>query len=89
MTAMAVSGKLLTALVLSTYILGLALTIQATQYEEDKYQENEVKYGRELASWLAQLAHKNEPAICAHKRNSEIINSLLGLPKLLNDAGRK
>ncbi|XP_046995641.1 pigment-dispersing hormone peptides [Schistocerca americana] len=89
MTIMAVSGKLLTAFVLSIYVLGLALTIHATQYEEEKYQENEVRYGRELATLLAQLAHRNEPAICAHKRNSEIINSLLGLPKLLNDAGRK
>nr|BAC76715.1 circadian neuropeptide PDF [Gryllus bimaculatus] len=29
------------------------------------------------------------PLMCVHKRNSEIINSLLGLPKVLNDAGRK
>ena len=45
---------------------------------------------RELTNWIMQMfMHKGEPAICTHKRNSEIINSLLGLPKVLNDAGRK
>jgi hypothetical protein len=45
---------------------------------------------RELATWLMQfLFHKGEPPVCTHKRNSELINSLLGLPKVLNEAGRK
>nr|BAD13514.1 pigment dispersing factor [Meimuna opalifera] len=57
------------------------------RYQDDKYIESQ--YGpstRELASWLLEWAQKNDHA---HKRNSEIINSLLGLPKVLNDAGRK
>jgi hypothetical protein len=45
---------------------------------------------RELAAWLTQfLLHKGEPPVCTHKRNSELINSLLGLPKVMNEAGRK
>jgi hypothetical protein len=45
---------------------------------------------RELVSWITQLLlHKGEPIMCSHKRNSELINSLLGLPKLLNEAGKK
>jgi hypothetical protein len=45
---------------------------------------------RELVSWITQLLlHKEEPVICSHKRNSELINSLLGLPKVLNEAGKK
>jgi hypothetical protein len=45
---------------------------------------------RELVSWIIQLLlHKGEPIMCSHKRNSELINSLLGLPKLLNEAGKK
>jgi hypothetical protein len=45
---------------------------------------------RELVSWITQLLlHKAEPTMCAQKRNSELINSLLGLPKVLNEAGRK
>lgn len=45
---------------------------------------------RELVSWITQLLlHKREPIMCSHKRNSELINSLLGLPKLLNEAGKK
>jgi hypothetical protein len=39
---------------------------------------------KELVSLLMELAQHER----VHKRNSEIINSLLGLPKVLNDAGR-
>nr|WLV89622.1 pigment dispersing hormone [Gecarcinus lateralis] len=27
--------------------------------------------------------------VVSHKRNSELINSILGLPKVMNDAGRR
>lgn len=48
---------------------------------------------RELVQYLIELAKEvsaranNLP--CEHKRNSEIINSLLGLPKVMSDGGRK
>lgn len=40
---------------------------------------------------LQQLVRANADfaPIYHHKRNSEIINSLLGLPKTMSDAGRK
>ncbi|XP_065331758.1 pigment-dispersing hormone type 1 [Cloeon dipterum] len=49
---------------------------------------------RELASYLFGLAQEaldrsTKPQMCVRKRNSELINSLLGLPKVMNDAGRK
>jgi hypothetical protein len=44
----------------------------------------------ELVSWITQLLlRKEQPVMCTHKRNSELINSLLGLPKVLNEAGKK
>nr|CAD7264880.1 unnamed protein product [Timema shepardi] len=59
----------------------------AIQYDEEKYLEREVS--KELTNWIMQMIHRSEPAMCPHKRNSELINSLLALPKVLNDAGRK
>jgi hypothetical protein len=44
---------------------------------------------RELVSWITQLLLHKEAPMCSHKRNSELINSLLGLPKVLNEAGKK
>ncbi|XP_024082760.1 uncharacterized protein LOC112126942 [Cimex lectularius] len=41
---------------------------------------------KDMALWLFDLLQKNDHVQI--KRNSEIINSLLGLPKVLNDAGR-
>ncbi|BES89403.1 Pigment-dispersing hormone (PDH) [Nesidiocoris tenuis] len=40
---------------------------------------------KEIAYVLLDVAKGSQKA---HKRNSELINSLLGLPKVLNDAGR-
>nr|CAD7460769.1 unnamed protein product [Timema tahoe] len=47
------------------------------------------RVSKELTNWIMQMIHRSEPAMCPHKRNSELINSLLALPKVLNDAGRK
>lgn len=49
---------------------------------------------RELANYLVELANEamaraSDSQPCERKRNSELINSLLGLPKTMNDAGRK
>ncbi|XP_059483426.1 pigment-dispersing hormone peptides-like [Neocloeon triangulifer] len=48
---------------------------------------------RELANYLLDLAKealaRSAKPMCERKRNSELINSLLGLPKVMNDAGRK
>lgn len=39
-----------------------------------------------LTKWLLELVQQRTEV---HKRNSEIINSILGLPKNLNEAGRR
>nr|BAN82692.1 pigment-dispersing factor precursor [Riptortus pedestris] len=40
---------------------------------------------KETPLWLSELLRSEDHS---HKRNSEIINSLLGIPKVINDAGR-
>ena len=40
----------------------------------------------ELAGRILRLARPS--SLNTQKRNSELINSLLGLPKIMNDAGR-
>ncbi|KAK9511231.1 hypothetical protein O3M35_005828 [Rhynocoris fuscipes] len=83
--------EICTAIVL---VLLAGLTFQQAIAEnslaDDRYtiaeqMNNGVVSVRELASWLLYLAQRHDQP---HKRNSEIINSLLGLPKVLNDAGR-
>ncbi|XP_066995663.1 pigment-dispersing hormone peptides [Anabrus simplex] len=75
-------------LILVTLLKTQSFSATAMQIEEDKYLDKE--YSRELAAWLMDLVRRTDaPTICTHKRNSELINSLLGLPKVLNDAGRK
>ncbi|XP_069695648.1 pigment-dispersing hormone peptides [Periplaneta americana] len=86
------SMKQLAAVILFLYLLRMAFTSPAIQLEDDRYLDKEMNAvnARELTNWIMQLLlHKGEPTICTHKRNSELINSLLGLPKVLNDAGRK
>ncbi|XP_069984569.1 pigment-dispersing hormone type 1-like [Penaeus vannamei] len=53
-----------------------------------KYFEREVV--SELAAQILRVA-QGPSAFAAgpHKRNSELINSLLGLPKVMNDAGKR
>ncbi|KAG8256591.1 hypothetical protein J6590_065302 [Homalodisca vitripennis] len=71
-------------------LITVALCLQATsclRFQDDRNVESQyVPSAPELASWILEMAQRNDHA---HKRNSEIINSLLGMPKVLNDAGRK
>ncbi|ROT62689.1 Pigment-dispersing hormone type 2 [Penaeus vannamei] len=53
-----------------------------------KYFEREVV--AELAAQILRVAQGPSAFVAGpHKRNSELINSLLGLPKVMNDAGRR
>ncbi|KAK6618325.1 hypothetical protein RUM44_002777 [Polyplax serrata] len=59
-------------------------------FKEEKMRDKDI--ARHMAKWLIKAVQNNDLAVCnlsTHKRNSEIINSILGLPKNLNDAGRK
>ncbi|KAG8239166.1 hypothetical protein J437_LFUL018917 [Ladona fulva] len=79
--------KNLASVILVLYLLRMPFAL-CMDSEDEKYLDKE--YAREIASWLTQLAARGaEHPIPAHKRNSELINSLLGLPKVMNDAGKK
>ncbi|XP_017492803.1 PREDICTED: protein PDF [Rhagoletis zephyria] len=66
--------------------------------DEDRYLEKE--YNRELLNWLNSVQYPQPYAVpCKYyptnsftgpvpKRNSELINSLLSLPKSMNEAGK-
>ncbi|XP_050711448.1 pigment-dispersing hormone 1 peptides-like isoform X5 [Eriocheir sinensis] len=65
-----------------------ALFTQGTQGQELKYQERETI--AELARQIYRVVKGPWAAgVVSHKRNSELINSILGLPKVMNDAGRR
>nr|UES72889.1 pigment dispersing factor [Carausius morosus] len=87
--------KQLAILVLCVVFLRLLHQTAGLQYDDDRYLDGESSWQRrntvtrELATWIMQLLHRGEPMLCNQKRNSELINSLLALPKVLNDAGRK
>ncbi|XP_059614043.1 pigment-dispersing hormone type 1 [Phlebotomus argentipes] len=81
-------------------ILGLALAMPAM--DDDLYYDRQ--FSRDFTPWMAaSLAYTRQPETpCQfynlpgnyltppqiHKRNSELINSLLSLPKTMNDAGK-
>nr|AXF48200.1 pigment dispersing factor [Laodelphax striatellus] len=77
----------------STYIfgfilLGLVLCVQSVlsmRYaaDENTYSLDSPYTARDLAKWLMETAQRTE------KRNREITNSLLNLPKVMMEAGRK
>ncbi|XP_069935831.1 pigment-dispersing hormone 1 peptides-like [Cherax quadricarinatus] len=60
-----------------------------TGAQELKYPEREVV--AELAAQILRVVHGPWYTVVPgpHKRNSELINSILGLPKVMNDAGRR
>ncbi|XP_047481280.1 pigment-dispersing hormone type 2 [Penaeus chinensis] len=66
-----------------------ALSLQVTTAQDDlKYFEREVVV--ELAAQILRVAQGPSAFVAGpHKRNSELINSLLGIPKVMNDAGRR
>ncbi|ROT83930.1 pigment-dispersing hormone type 1 [Penaeus indicus] len=67
----------------------VAMSLQLTAAQEDlKYFEREVV--AELAAQILRVAQGPSAFVAGpHKRNSELINSLLGIPKVMNDAGRR
>ncbi|XP_071534592.1 pigment-dispersing hormone type 1-like [Panulirus ornatus] len=67
----------------------LAMIIVLTQAQNLQYPEREVVAG--LAAQILRVAHgpAGYPAVGPQKRNAELINSLLGIPKVMNDAGRR
>ncbi|XP_027233271.1 pigment-dispersing hormone type 1-like [Penaeus vannamei] len=69
-------------------VVAMAVGLQLTAAESLKCSERELV--SELAAQILRVA-QGPSAFAAgpHKRNSELINSLLGLPKVMNDAGRK
>ncbi|ROT62682.1 pigment-dispersing hormone type 1 [Penaeus vannamei] len=70
-------------------LVAVAVSLQAAVAESSlRYSEREVVF--ELAAQILRVA-QGPSAFAAgpHKRNSELINSLLGLPKVMNDAGRR
>ncbi|XP_027233264.2 pigment-dispersing hormone type 1-like [Penaeus vannamei] len=69
-------------------VVAMAVSLQLTLAQNSQVYEREVV--SELAAQILRVA-QGPSAFAAgpHKRNSELINSLLGLPKVMNDAGRK
>ncbi|XP_071534590.1 pigment-dispersing hormone type 1-like [Panulirus ornatus] len=67
----------------------LAMAAALTQAQELKYPEREVVAG--LAAQILRVARgpAGYPAVGPQKRNAELINSLLGIPKVMSDAGRR
>ncbi|XP_042888320.1 pigment-dispersing hormone type 1 [Penaeus japonicus] len=67
----------------------VAMSLQLAAAQEDlKYFEREVV--SELAAQILRVAQGPSAFVAGpHKRNSELINSLLGIPKVMNDAGRR
>ncbi|XP_047481347.1 pigment-dispersing hormone type 1-like [Penaeus chinensis] len=69
-------------------LVALAVSLQLTLADDLQYQEREVV--SELAALILRVAQGPSAFVAGpHKRNSELINSLLGIPKVMNDAGRR
>ncbi|XP_037781757.1 pigment-dispersing hormone type 1-like [Penaeus monodon] len=67
----------------------VAVTLHATVAGRNmKYFEREAV--SELAAQILRVAQGPSAFVAGpHKRNSELINSLLGIPKVMTDAGRR
>ncbi|XP_063615861.1 pigment-dispersing hormone type 1-like [Penaeus indicus] len=67
----------------------MTLSLQETEAERSlQYLEREVV--SELAAQILRVAQGPSAFVAGpHKRNSELINSLLGIPKVMTDAGRR
>ncbi|XP_069984567.1 pigment-dispersing hormone type 1-like [Penaeus vannamei] len=75
--------------VFAALLVVVVMSLQQTASGETlKHYEREVV--SELAAQILRVA-QGPSAFAAgpHKRNSELINSLLGIPKVMNDAGRR
>ncbi|XP_047481334.1 pigment-dispersing hormone type 1-like [Penaeus chinensis] len=67
----------------------MTLSLQETEAERSlQYLERELV--SELAAQILRVAQGPSAFVAGpHKRNSELINSLLGIPKFMNDAGKR
>ncbi|XP_037781766.1 pigment-dispersing hormone type 1-like [Penaeus monodon] len=66
----------------------MAVSLQLTLAVNLQYPERETV--SELAAQILRVAQGPSAFVAGpHKRNSELINSLLGIPKVMNDAGRR
>nr|XP_045597518.1 pigment-dispersing hormone A peptides-like isoform X1 [Procambarus clarkii] len=67
----------------------VAMVAVLARAQELKYPEREVV--AELAAQILRVAQGPWGTMAGgpHKRNSELINSILGLPKVMNEAGRR
>ncbi|XP_042876488.1 pigment-dispersing hormone type 1-like [Penaeus japonicus] len=76
-------------------VLVLAMLVMATVcLQVSGAREDLMDFKREVVSELAaqilRVAEGPSAFVAGpHKRNSELINSLLGIPKVMNDAGRR
>ncbi|XP_042876468.1 pigment-dispersing hormone type 1-like [Penaeus japonicus] len=74
--------------VLVVLLVAMTASPQLTLAEDLKCFERELV--SELAAQILRVAEGPSAFVAGpHKRNSELINSLLGIPKVMNDAGRR
>ncbi|XP_055914277.1 protein PDF [Eupeodes corollae] len=81
---------------LAVVVIWLGLSVALPTPDEERFLDKE--YTRELLNWLSTLQAPVSNNPCKYygngisgmmtKRNSELINSLLSLPKGMNDAGK-
>ncbi|KAG7158874.1 pigment-dispersing hormone 1 peptides-like isoform X2 [Homarus americanus] len=77
-----------TAVAVAILVL-VAMTAVLIQAQELKYPEREVVADMAAQILRVALGPWGSVAAVPRKRNSELINSLLGIPKVMNDAGRR
>ncbi|XP_069984566.1 pigment-dispersing hormone type 1-like [Penaeus vannamei] len=75
--------------VVAALLVVVVMSLQQTASGETlKHYERELV--SELAAQILRVAQGPSAFVAGpHKRNSELINSLLGIPKVMNDAGRR
>ncbi|XP_047481297.1 pigment-dispersing hormone type 1-like [Penaeus chinensis] len=77
-----------TVLVLAMLVMASTCLQVSGAREDVGYFERELV--SELAAQILRVAQGPSAFVAGpHKRNSELINSLLGIPKVMNDAGRR
>ncbi|XP_037781758.1 pigment-dispersing hormone type 1-like [Penaeus monodon] len=76
------------SVVVVVLLVAMAVCLQLTVAEILKCSERELV--SELAAQILRVAQGSSAFVAGpHKRNSELINSLLGIPKVMTDAGRR
>ncbi|XP_042876472.1 pigment-dispersing hormone type 1-like [Penaeus japonicus] len=70
-------------------LVAMAMSLQATVAERN-LKDFDLEVVSELAAQILRVAEGPSAFVAGpHKRNSELINSLLGIPKVMTDAGRR